>query len=223
MGGTANIDLDLLDYLEGFITPERRERFRQVLANRTRFLTVALEDVYQLHNASAVIRSCEVFGIQDAHLIEGRYGRRLDKKIAMGAQRWVDIHRYDTSLSCMESLRSKGYRIIATTPREGSQTLQSFELEQPTALFFGTEKEGLSPELLDAADGALYIPMFGFTESLNISVAAAIILQELTRRIRQSGLPWHLSEAEILEKRFDWTCKTIRSVDEIIARYRSTS
>ncbi len=221
MGGTANIDQDLLAYLEGFITPERRERFLQVLSNRTRFLTVALEDVYQLHNASAVIRSCEVFGIQDAHLIEGRYGRRLDKNIAMGAQRWVDIHRYDTSLSCMESLRSKGYRIIATTPREGSQTLQSFALEQPTVLFFGTEKEGLSPELLEAADGALYIPMFGFTESLNISVAAAIILQELTRRLRQSNLPWHLSEAEILEKRFDWTCKTIRSVDEIIARYSS--
>ena len=223
MGETTNIDLNLLAYLEGFITEERKDRFLQVLANRTRYLTVALEDVYQLHNASAVIRSCDVFGVQEAHLIEGRFGNRLDKNIAMGAQQWVDIHRHPDSRACIENLREKGYRIIATTPRAESNTLDSFTLEGPTALFFGTEKEGLSPEVLEQADGALYIPMFGFTESLNISVAAAIILQNLSSRLRTSELPWQLSETEILEKRFDWTCKTIHSVQEIIARYHGAS
>ena len=223
MGETTNIDLNLLAYLEGFITKERKDRFLQVLANRTRYLTVALEDVYQLHNASAVIRSCDVFGVQEAHLIEGRFGNRLDKNIAMGAQQWVDIHRHPDSGACIENLREKGYRIIATTPRAESNTLDSFTLEGPTVLFFGTEKEGLSPEVLEQADGALYIPMFGFTESLNISVAAAIILQDLSSRLRTSELPWQLSETEILEKRFDWTCKTIHSVQEIIARYHGAS
>lgn len=223
MGETANIDLNLLAHLEGFITLERKQRFLQVLASRTRYLTVALEDVYQLHNASAVIRSCDVFGIQAAHLIEGRFGNRLDKNIAMGAQQWVDIHRHASSRECIENLRQKGYRIIATTPREESTPLNDFTLEGPTALFFGTEKEGLSPEVLEQADGALYIPMFGLTESLNISVAAVIILQDLSMRLRQSEFPWQLSEAEILKKRFEWTRKTIRAADEIIARYHSTS
>ena len=223
MEGKASVDPDLLAYLEGFITPERKGRFLQVLSQRTRFLTVALEDVYQLHNASAVIRSCDVFGIQDVHLIEGRFGRRLDKNIAMGAQQWVDIHRYDTSMACIRSLREKGYRIIATVPSAAAAPLPELDISQPTALFFGTEKEGLSPEILKEADQEVYIPMYGFTESLNVSVAAAIILQQLSTRLRKSGLPWGLSESEILEKRLDWTCKTIHSVEEIIARYRGMS
>ena len=223
MGKPTNSDLELLAYLEGYITAERKERFLQVLANRTKYLTVALEDVYQLHNASAVIRSCDVFGIQEAHLVEGRFGNRLDKKIAMGAQRWVDLHRHASSGECIRALRRRGYRIIATTPRPDSTPLQNLTLEAPTALFFGTEKEGLSPEVLEEADGSLCIPMFGFTESLNISVAAAIVLQDLTNRVRQSGVPWQLSESEILEKRLEWTRKTIRAADEIIARYRNKS
>ncbi len=223
MDGTANTDLGLLAYLEGFITPERKARFMEVLHSRTRFLTVALEDVYQLHNTSAVIRSCDVFGVQEAHLIEGRHGHRLDKNIAMGAQRWVDIHRHSHPAKCIQVLRERGYRIVATTPRAGSTSLQDFSLQGPTALFFGTEKEGLSPEVLRQADAALYIPMHGFTESLNISVAAAIILQQLTTRLRASDLPWQLSEEEILQKRLDWTRKTIRAADEIIARYRGQS
>lgn len=223
MDGTANTDLDLLAYLEGFITPERKARFMEVLQNRTRYLTVALEDVYQLHNTSAVIRSCDVFGLQEAHLIEGRHGHRLDKNIAMGAQRWVDIHRHSNPSNCIKALRERGYHIVATTPRAGSTSLQDFSLQGPTALFFGTEKEGLSQEVLQQADAALYIPMHGFTESLNISVAAAIILQQLTTSLRASDLPWQLSPEEILQKRLDWTRKTIHSADEIIARYRAQS
>ena len=223
MKANANVDMDLLAYLEGFITPERKERFLQVLSLRTRFLTVALEDVYQLHNASAVIRSCDVFGVQDVHLIEGRYGQPLDKNIAMGAQQWVDIHRHETTAKCIKSLRERGYQIIATIPGKSAIALPDFELTCPTALLFGTEKEGLSPQALQEADQAVYIPMYGFTESLNVSVAAAIILQQLSTRLRQSGLSWQLTGKEMLEKRFDWTCKTIHSVEEIIERYRDIS
>ncbi|MEX0288409.1 MAG: TrmH family RNA methyltransferase [Flavobacteriaceae bacterium] len=211
----------LLGYLEGFVSAERRERFLEVLQERTKYLTVCAEDVFQLHNTSALIRSCEVFGIQEAHIIEDRFGNRLDKNIAMGAQQWVDVYRYKNTEECLTTLRAKGYRIVATTPHKDSGLLNDFKLSQKTALFFGTEKEGLSPQILKAADEYLKIPMVGFTESLNVSVAAAIILQHLTTVLRNSELPWHLSEEEILEKRLDWTKKSIKSIDKIIKRYKN--
>ena len=214
------IDLDLLSYLETYITPERLKRFNDVLSERTNYITVAIEDVFQVHNASAVIRSCDVFGLQNAHIIEDRFGQHLDKNIAMGAQKWVDIKRYTNAKSCISNLRRNGYKIVATTPNKDATLLEDFKLEDKIALFFGTEKEGLSPVVLQQADAFLKIPMCGFSESLNISVSAAIILYNLTLKLKNSDLPWHLSEAEILEKRLDWTKKSIKSIDAIIERYR---
>ena len=214
-------DQRLLDYLEDFITTERKDRFLQVLEERTKFFTVAMEDVFQLHNTSAVIRSCEVFGIQEAHVIEGRFGKRLDRNIAMGAQQWVDVNRYQNTPSCIQALRNNGYQIIATTPLGNAMSIDDFNLDRKTALFFGTEKEGLSNEVLQAADGLLKIPMFGFTESLNISVSAAILLQHLTSKLRASDLPWPLTAQEKLKLQLDWTKKSIKSIDDILARYYS--
>jgi tRNA (guanosine-2'-O-)-methyltransferase len=212
---------DLLTYLETYLTEERKQRFLDVLQNRTRWLTVALEDVYQMHNTSAIIRSCDVFGIQDVHVVEDRFGKRLDKNIAVGAEQWVDVHRYRTTSECIDKLKSNGYQIIATTPHNDSQLLHDFYPKTKTALFFGTEKEGLSEEVVQQADGFLKIPMMGFSESLNVSVSAAIIIQELTQKVRDSSLDWHLSDIEILEKRLDWTKKSIKSVEGIIERYFS--
>ena len=213
------IDYELLNYLEGFISAERKNRFEQVLANRTKYITIAVEDVYQMHNTSAVIRSCDVFGIQEAHLIESRYGKRLDKNIAMGAEQWVTIHRHPNTKKCLKLLRNQGYTIIATTPHNNSCLLSEFNLDKKIALFFGTEKAGLSKEVLDNADGFLKIPMMGFTESLNISVSAAIILQELTFRLRKSKIPWQLSKEEHFEIQMEWTKKSVTSIEGILARY----
>jgi tRNA (guanosine-2'-O-)-methyltransferase len=213
------VDLDLLSYLEGFITPERKARISMVLEERTKYITVAMEDVFQMHNSSAVVRSCEVFGIQDAHVIEGRFGRRLDKNIAMGAQQWVDVMRYNSSKICLDTLKENGYRIVATTPDPDATNLNDFKLESKIALFFGTEKEGLGKEILQQADALITIPMFGFTNSLNISVSAAIILRHLTSQLRNTTLNWRLSESEILEKRLEWTKKSVRSIDDVLARY----
>ncbi len=213
------IDLELLDYLEGFITEERKERFKNVLEERTKRITVAIEDVYQMHNTSAVVRSCDVFGIQEAHLIESRFGKRLDAQIAMGSQKWVDVFRYQTTSDCIHQLKDQGYKIIATTPHNDSCLLNDFEIEGKTALFFGTEKGGLSKEVLDEADGFLKIPMVGFTESLNISVSAAIILQALTKKLKEDANNWQLTSEEKLMKQLDWTKKSIRSVDDVLARY----
>ena len=172
-----------------------------------------------MHNTSAVIRSCESFGIQQAHVIEGKYGKRLDEEIAMGAQKWVDIHRYKNSMETMAVLRDQGYEIVATSPHADSSLLQDFKLGGKIALFFGTETKGLSNNVLENADSNLKIPMVGFTESLNISVSAAIVLQHLTTVLRNSDFDWRMTSDEILEKRLDWTKKSIKSIDDILLRY----
>jgi tRNA (guanosine-2'-O-)-methyltransferase len=215
------VDLDLLTYLESFYSPERKSRFIEVLEHRTKYITVATEDVYQLHNTSAVIRSCEVFGVQDLHMIEDKFGNRLDKNIAMGAQQWVDVHSYENSSACVQKLRDQGYEIIATTPYGDACSLEDFNFDQKLALFFGTEKDGLGQYVLNEADRRLKVPMSGFTESLNVSVSAAIILQHLTRQLRMSDLPWQLTDKEKMERRLDWSKKSIKGINEILKRYDS--
>lgn len=210
---------DLLEYLEGYLTEQRKARFNEVLSSRTNFLTVAIEDVYQLHNTSAILRSCDAFGIQAVHVIEENHEERLDKNIAVGAQKWVDIHRYKTALDCMVALRNEGYQIVATTPHDSSVTLNDFEFKDKTALFFGTEWNGLSEDVMQQADSFLHIPMAGFSESLNVSVSAAIILQELSKKLKKSNIDWCLTPDEMLEKRMGWAKKSIKNVEGIIERY----
>ena len=208
-----------MSYLEEIITPERKQRFIDILEQRTKYITVAIEDVFQMHNTSAVIRSCDVFGIQDAHVIESRFGERLDKNITIGAQQWVDVHRYASTHDCIENLKNKGYKIIATTPHDDDCLLADFKIDNKIALFFGTERDGLSQEVIDKADGFIKIPMVGFSESLNISVSAAIILQRLTIKLKEGNIDWQLTEEEKLCKQLDWAKKSIKSIDAILKRY----
>lgn len=214
-----NSQKTLLQYLEGFITAHRKENFIRILQQRTQHFTIAMEDVYQLHNTSAVMRSCEVFGIQELHVIEQKNSKQIDKEIAMGAQKWVDVNRFDAAQHCIDYLRSKNYQIIATTPHNNSCLLQDFDITKRSAIFFGTEKLGLSETIMKQADGFLKIPMVGFTESLNISVSAAIIIQDITTRLRKSNINWQLSETEIDTKRLDWTRKSIKDIDFVENRF----
>ena len=217
------IDLDYLAFLENILTENRKERFLEVLKNRTNHFTIAIEDVFQLHNTSAVMRSCEVFGIQELNVIEEKFGKRIDKEIAMGAQKWVDVNRFNAVQDCIDTLKGKGYQIIATTPHNDSCLIHEFDISKKSALFFGTERDGLSQEIIDQADGYLKIPMVGFTESLNISVSAAIIIQDITNRLRLSDINWQLSEEEILEKRLLWAKNTIKDIQRIEERYYANS
>jgi tRNA (guanosine-2'-O-)-methyltransferase len=177
------------------------------------------EGVFNSYYASAVMRSCEVFGIQELNVIEQKFGKRIDTEIAMGAQKWVDVNRFNTVQSCIDEMKAKGYQIIATTPHNDSCMLHEFDISKPSALFFGTERNGLSEEVIQQADGFLKIPMVGYTESLNISVSAAIIIQDITNRLRQSNIDWQLSEDEILEKRLDWTRKSIKDIEFIERKF----
>ena len=215
------IDHKLLEYLESYLTERRLQRFNNVLANRTYYYTVATEDVYQQHNTSAVLRSCDVFGIQELQAIYVNRTRTIDKEIAMGAQKWVDVVYHNSSLDCIKSMKSKGYQIVATTPHIDDCLLTDFDATKKSCFFFGTEIDGLSEDVMKNADSFLKIPMVGFTESLNISVSAAIILQDLTTRLRRSNADWQLKEDEKSALRLKWCKRTIKSIDEIISHYNN--
>ena len=210
---------DLLNHLQTFLTERRINLFDEIIHNRTRHFTVVTEDVYQLHNTSAVMRNCDVFGIQDLHVVEEMYGKRIDKEIAMGAQKWVSLKRYSTITNCIDTLKQQDYQIIATTPHTEACYLEDFDITKKTAFFFGKEGEGLSDTVMKQADGFLKIPMYGFTESLNISVAVAIILQDVVAKLRKSSVHWQLSEEEQLEVKLEWTKKSIKSIHQILERY----
>ncbi|MDT0678047.1 TrmH family RNA methyltransferase [Autumnicola musiva] len=216
----AMTNQNLLDYFLDFLTPRRRMLFEKVISERTNYFTVATQDVYQLHNTSAVLRSCDVFGIQNIHVIEERNPRRIDKEIAMGAQKWVDVNRYTSTATCVDKLKQNGYRIVATSPHGNAQLLQEFDISSPAAIFFGTEKNGLSEDFVNNADAVLKIPMYGFTESLNISVSAAIILQSLMLRLRESNYSWRLKDAEREELHLAWARKSVKNSDDLIKSFR---
>lgn len=210
----------LLASLSGLVTPARLARMDAVLANRTRHLTVVFEDVYHPHNASAVLRTCECLGLQDVHVVEGQKRFRPNVEIVHGAARWLTLHRWRRPAghdvhSCLETLRERGFRIVATSPREDAVPLGEIPLEQPLAVCFGTEETGLTPEVLAAADLCAQIPMPGFTRSLNVSVTAAVVLYDLTTRLRARELPWRLSASEQADLRLLWLADDGRAAHEL--------
>lgn len=222
----AKLDKELLEYLETYVTEKRKDLFRKVLAQRTRHFTVVLEDIYQPHNSSAVMRSCDVFGIQDIHVIENKYTSKVSRHVAKGSQKWLSFYRYNSDLDntkeCISKLKNSGYHIIGTTPHNDSCFLPEFDVSKKTAFVFGKEKEGISDLVKDNCDGFLKVPMVGFTESLNISVAAAIILNEVTSRVKQSNINWNLTTEEQEELYLEWVEKSIKNVDKIKAFFLSS-
>ena len=217
------IDEGLLAYLEGYITENRKETFEKVLSERTRHFTVVLEDIYQPHNASAVVRSCDIFGIQDVYAIENKVTNKVSRHVAKGSQKWLNIQRFkedgDNTKAGLEDLRKKGYQIIGTTPHTDSFVLSDFDVTKKSAFVFGAEKDGISDSIKEEADGFLKIPMVGFTESLNISVAAAIILQDVTTRMKKLPIDWKLSDAEKKELYFEWIKSTVKNPEKLIEYY----
>lgn len=215
---------DLITYMENFITPERKQLFDRVIQNRTRYITVVLEDIYQSHNASAVLRSCDCFGIQDVYIIENKNKYQVNPDVTLGSDKWLNLINYrkqgDNSIKAITELRKKGYRIVATTPHKNDTDLNNFDLSAgKVALFFGTELQGLSDDILHNAGEFLRIPMYGFTESYNISVSAAIILHTLTEKMKASSIHWQLTNEEIREVRKKWLERTIKNSNLIEKEY----
>lgn len=211
------------NYLTAFLTEKRQETFDRILEERTKHFTVILEDLYQKHNTSAIVRSCDIFGIQDVHIIENKYKSYMSNQVGKGSQKWLDFHRYKekqiNTQDCIDKIKADGYQLIATTPHNESCLLHDFDITKKSAFVFGVEKEGVSNTMMEQADGFLKIPMVGFTESLNVSVAAAIVLQSVSSRLHNSNVQWQLTEEEKFLKKIDWMEKTIKSIKKIKERY----
>lgn len=218
----------LIDHFSKFILPRRVDLFDKVLELRTQYITIALEDIYQAQNASAVLRSCDCLGIQDVHIIEDRNEFQTNKEVAMGSSKWLNLVRYndsaDPSMAAIKNLRSQGYRIVATTPHSDDVDLEDLDLNKgKIALFFGTELSGLSSTLMEEADEFVKIPMMGFTESFNISVSAAIILHHLTHKLRSSEIPWKLDTESKLSIKLNWLRESIKSSKMIEEEYHRSN
>lgn len=215
-------DADLYEQLTAFISPNKRALFDRIALERSRHVTVVLEDIYQPHNASAVVRTCDLLGVQDIHIIENRNKYTLNPDVTLGSSKWTDMHRYrehaDNSRVCMERLRSAGYAIVATTPHRDNVTPATIPLERPLAFCFGTELTGLSDVVMEHADIHLRIPMYGFTESYNISVSAAITLYTVMERLRSSDLPWRMHDAERDRLKLSWARKVVHSAAHLEER-----
>jgi tRNA (guanosine-2'-O-)-methyltransferase len=212
-------------YLSAFVSEARIRKFREVAALRTRKLTVVLEDIYQPHNASAVLRTCDCFGVQDVHIIENRNRYRVNPDVALGASKWLNLIKYaglgNNTERCLKNLKEKGYKIAATALHQTAVSPEEFTPDSPLALVFGTELKGISPEVEKQADVFLKIPMVGFTESFNISVSAALCISQILPRIKQKLNPWSLSLTEQNELVLEWLRASIDKCDLIEKEFES--
>ena len=214
----ANLRRELIAFLGQFVTEHKRQRIAEVLQWRTRYVTFLLEDIYQSQNASATLRTADLFGIQDVYVAENWNLYKVNPDVALGAHKWVDLHRFRSPAgqaepealdalhempqhfpateAAMAHLRERGYLLVATSPHREAWGLEDIPLDRPLAFLFGNEREGLSPYALEHADAYLRLPMYGFTESFNISVSVAITLSHVVEALHRSEAPWRLTEAE---------------------------
>lgn len=216
---------ELLDYLSAVVTPARLLLYDKIIENRTNYITVVLEDIFQAQNASAVLRTCDCTGIQNVHVIENRNQFQVDSEVSMGSSKWITLNKYhnkeNNSLKAIQSLKKKGYRIVATSPHSNDIELPDFDISKgKIALVFGSELPGISETINKEADEFLKIPMVGFTESFNISVSAAIILYTLTQKLRNSAsINWHLTEDEKVEIKLHWIKNAVKKSALIEKRF----
>lgn len=209
----------LVNYLLQFVTEDRIKRFDEVLTNRIKHMHIVLEDVYQAHNASAVVRSADCFGVQYVHFIENRNKYKISGDVALGASQWVNIQRHKDTKEALAGLKKEGFKIVATSPHKNDKTIFDFDVKEKFALVFGTEKEGITSDVVNMADEFVKIPMMGFTESFNISVCAALCMQELTHKIRKEVKDPYLANEEKECIYLDWLLKSIKRSDLLVKEF----
>lgn len=215
---------ELISFLSEFVLERRMAVINKVISNRTRYATVLLEDINHAQNANAVLRTCECMGLQEIHIVENHNQYYYSPGVAMGAGKWVEMHRYsqfnNNSLEAVTQLKSKGYRIVATVPGENCIPLHEFDITKGKfAIVLGTEVEGISDTIRKHADELVTIPMYGFTESFNLSVSNAIILHHLLEKLRQSEIDWKLTPQEQAELKLEWLKLAIKRSDLLIKKF----
>ena len=217
-------NIELINYLKGFLLPERINTIEKVLSKRTRYMTIVLEDIYQSQNANAVLRTCECFGIQDVHIIENRNPYKANPDVVRGASKWLTMHRYNShpknTPEAFERLKKEGYRMVVTSPQANDVDLPAFDLHKGKfAIVVGNEREGISKYAQSHADEFLKVPMLGFTESLNLSVCTALIVHELIQRLSDSGIDFLLDSLQYDHLLEEWLLKSIKRSDLIVDRF----
>lgn len=205
----------MLEQFYEHISANKINKFESIIQNRTKHITVVLENIFQPHNASAVLRSCDCFGIQEIHAIENGNTYEPNREIDMGSSKWLNLKRHNTrennTLDCINELKGKGYKIIATTPHENDMLIDALPIDQPIALLFGTELTGLSDLAIEHADAYVKLPMYGFTESYNISVSVALALFSITERMRKdASIDWKLTPQEMTKIKLGWAQKVVK-------------
>ena len=206
----------LYEKVSRLFSDNKRALFDRLAPLRTRHISVVLEDVYQSHNAAAVLRSCDCFGVQDVHVVEANNPFNPAGDVAVGSSKWVDYYRHSSIQEAYRHLHGQGYRIVATLPHENDQMITDLDISTPTALVFGTELTGLTDQAIAGADAYVKIPMYGFTESFNISVCAALSLFNLTERMRASDIPWRLDDDALLDLKLHWAMQAVRDGRQVI-------
>lgn len=215
-------------HLSQFVSDHKKGYIEKVLSQRTRYVTVVLENIYQSQNASAAVRTCECMGLQDIHIIEDTAKYHLNIRVLKGSYKWMDLQRYrarhvNNAEICFQTLRNQGYRILVADPAEDGVSIDEVDVfAGKIALVFGNELRGASSYSLAHGDQKVRIPMFGFTESLNVSVSVAISLNTILQRLRESDTPMGLSDAEKDVIRLSWYRKIVKRSDVVEREFLRT-
>lgn len=210
------------EYLKRFLTDERLQKIEHFAQESSDFVLPIMEDVYQYRNAAAIVRSVEACGFHHVVALEQENVFNPNLKVTKGADTWVQVEKMPRNLASLQEIKSRGYKILAVSPEKNAVMLPDYEVKEPIALVFGTELEGVSEELLDFADETLAIPMYGFTKSFNVSVAAAICMYELKQKLLKSHLNYKLSEQKLIEMKIRWAVNSIRSGEAILKQFLET-
>lgn len=209
----------IFEYLQQFLTDERLQKINHFAPESSDFVLPVIEDVFQFRNAAAIVRSVEACGFHKIVAMESQNEFNPNLRVTKGAETWVEVERLPHGLDTVSEIKDRGYRIVAVSPENNATLLPDFQIKEPIALVFGTEAEGVTDEILDFADETLAIPMYGFTRSFNVSVAAAICVYELKQKLIRSNLDYLLPEEKLWEMKVRWAVNSLQSGDQILAKY----
>lgn len=210
---------ETFDYLTQFLTEERLAKINHFAPESSDFVLPVMEDIFQFRNAAAIVRSVEACGFHKIIAMESEHEFNPNLRVTKGAETWVEVEKLPHNLESLQEIKHRGYKILAVSPEKNATMLQDFELKEPVALVFGTEAAGVSKEILDFADETLAIPMYGFTQSFNVSVAAAICFYQLKQKLLKSNLDYKLSEEKLWEMKVRWAVNSLQSGNQILTKY----
>lgn len=207
------------DYLKQFLTEERLGKIEHFSQESSDFVLPVMEDVYQFRNAAAIVRSVEACGFHKVIAMEEENVFNPNLTVTKGAETWVEVEKMPKNIDSLRIIKNRGYKILAVSPEKNAVMLPDYQITEPIALVFGTELEGVSDEVIEFADETLAIPMYGFTKSFNVSVAAGICMYELKQKLLHSGIDYKLDQEKLLKMKIRWSVNSIRSGAQIFEKY----